>query len=267
MTEQTDIGEILEQRPPEPAQDVGAPADDGIARDDKGRFAPREPKAEVAAEPMGEVAAPPAAPSSPPEGYVPLAALIDHRLEARQAKQERDEARRQLAELQRPKQEQVPFWDNPEGNIDSRFQTYEQKSEARAKAAEFRASRAEVIAEHGKAVFNELEQALQAAADAGDPSIGQLQQAMQNSDHPVGVALQWFEDRPERVRSRLEKEVEPQIVERLKAQGWQPPSEQPPAGRPAPVMPSNLAGARNVGTRSGPQWEGRTSLESIFKQR
>lgn len=54
--------------------------------------------------------------------------------------------------------------------------------------------------------------------------------------------------------------------ERLRAELLEEMKTQQPAQQPAPVMPSNLAGARNVGNRSGPVWAGPTPLTDIFKR-
>lgn len=84
------------------------------------------------------------------------------------------------------------------------------------------------------------------------------------SPNRYAAAVQWHQrqlaqaeigDDPAAFKARLEAE----ILEKhgLKAAG----GTAPPA-----VMPSNLAGARNVGTRSGPAWAGPTTLTDIFKR-
>ena len=86
-----------------------------------------------------------------------------------------------------------------------------------------------------------------------------------NAPNRYAAAVQWHTrqqtlaeigDDPTAFKERIRA----QVLEELKA-------EPPAGGAPvAPVMPSNLAGARNVGTRSGPQWAGPPTLADIFKR-
>lgn len=126
-------------------------------------------------------------------------------------------------------------------------------SETRTALLEERLSR---IAGPEKAVKIEAE--LSKAMDLGDPEIPVLQHALRTKGPAAAKLLvDWYDKRtfdPAAERERLKAE----ILAELKS------SEQPQT--PAPVMPSNLAGARNVGTRAGPAWSGPTPLNDIFKR-
>jgi hypothetical protein len=78
------------------------------------------------------------------------------------------------------------------------------------------------------------------------------------------AAVQWHQrkiaqaeigDDPAAFRAKVEAEI-------LAKHGLTNPGQQ--QATPAPVMPSNIAGARNVGSRTGPAWSGPPSLEDIF---
>jgi hypothetical protein len=45
------------------------------------------------------------------------------------------------------------------------------------------------------------------------------------------------------------------------------PRAETPRERPATVMPSNLSGARSVGSRTGPTWSGPSSIRDILASR
>lgn len=86
------------------------------------------------------------------------------------------------------------------------------------------------------------------------------------SPNRYAAAVQWHQrqlaqaeigDDPAAFRQKVEAEV-------LEKYGIKP-GEQPVKQAPQ-VMPSNLANARNVGTRAGPAWSGPTALADIFKR-
>jgi hypothetical protein len=79
------------------------------------------------------------------------------------------------------------------------------------------------------------------------------------------AAVQWHQrqqaqaeigDDPAAYRARLEAEIREKLTAELQ-QGEQAQQRQA-------VMPSNIAGARNVGSRTGPAWSGPPSLQDIF---
>jgi hypothetical protein len=273
-----EIGDIINRKSddvPEPVAEQpkqDAPSDEKGNRDERGRFVAKEDKAEQPdppPQPTGEAKqadAPPApAQSQPPHGYVPTAALIDQRLEARQWRQRAEEAQRRVEELSKPKPEPIDFYADPDGAFNQRIDPLAQKFERTISNLTLRASKAEAIAIHGKKTVDDMEAAIGNAMESGDPEIMQLRNAMLTSDDPVGIAMNWYQ------RRKVLTEVGPDPVayrEKIKAeilaemQGGQPAAQQ----QAAPVMPSNLAGARNVGTRSGPQWSGPPKLDDIFKR-
>lgn len=95
-------------------------------------------------------------------------------------------------------------------------------------------------------------------------------QKVVGSPNRYAAAVQWHKRQqaqaeigpdPAAYRAKVEAEI-------LAKHGIQPPANgQQQQPTPAPVMPSNLATARNVGNRSGPAWAGPQPLESIFAQK
>lgn len=65
---------------------------------------------------------------------------------------------------------------------------------------------------------------------------------------------------PAALRDKLKAEILAELQGGNQQQGQQ-------AQQAARVMPSNLAGERNVGNRSGPAWSGPQSLNDIFDRR
>jgi hypothetical protein len=122
------------------------------------------------------------------------------------------------------------FWANPEAAL-TRVQ----------QRANQRASKAEFIASYGRDEYAALDEAIGRAMQANHPDLPAVRDAMLASDDPIGVAMQW-------------------------AQQAGVLDQRPAQSRPAQVFPSNLAGARNVGRRSGPAWTGPTPLADIFKR-
>jgi hypothetical protein len=102
------------------------------------------------------------------------------------------------------------------------------------------------------------------ATKKGDPEVKALEAMMDASPQPYVVAKEWFEKRTFDPAAK-EAEIEARILAKYGiAPGTEPPAQQQVQ---TPVMPSNLAGARNVGNRSaGPAWAGPTPLTDIFKR-
>ena len=109
------------------------------------------------------------------------------------------------------------------------------------------------------AAFQAMEQGMQS-----DPAVRGEYQRIMNSRDPWGELVRWHKrnsalqeigDDPAAYKERIKAEIQAELQ--------QGNSQQPAQQRPG-VMPSNLAGARNVGSRSGPAWGGPPSIGSIF---
>lgn len=94
-------------------------------------------------------------------------------------------------------------------------------------------------------------------------------QKVASAPNMYAAAVQWHQrqmaqaeigDDPAAYRAKLEAELREKITAELQHGNGQ----QQQQAQPAAVMPSNIAGARNVGARSGPAWSGPPSLQDIF---
>ena len=94
--------------------------------------------------------------------------------------------------------------------------------------------------------MHELDSVIGQAMKAGHPDMPILAERMQAAPDPIAVAMEWR-----------------QQVGGQQQQGGGGHQQQ----RRAPVMPSNLAGARNVGRRFGPAWAGPPSMDEIFGEK
>lgn len=251
----------------------------------KGESAP-EPTP-VVEETIAPVSAEPQTPTEPQDEVieqggrkmVPLEALTETRGKVKRYTEEVADFRKQLADSnaawerrmqdvlqavrpQQPAQEPQPppdFFADPDAALKAAFAQnlaplHSQLNETRTALLEERLTR---IAGPEKAAKIEAE--LGKAMEAGDPEIHVLQNALRTKG-PAAAALlvEWFDKRsfdPVAEREKMKAEILAEL------QGTQPQPAQPPA-----VMPSNLAGARNVGTRAGPAWAGPQPLEDIFKR-
>lgn len=96
--------------------------------------------------------------------------------------------------------------------------------------------------------------------NANDPEVIALGAAMESSPDPFTYAKQWYDKKtfdPEAERERIREEERQKILSGNQSQQTQSPPS---------VMPTNLTGARNVGSRSGPTWAGPPTLNDIFKR-
>lgn len=195
---------------PEPVREEPAPAPEQPQeqpRDEHGRFAP---KTEAKVEP--EVPAQPEQPPQPQQptdddksGQVPSWRLREVR-EAREAAERRAEQeaqqryalqqqlqqmQRQMETLQKPKQEPVNFYDNPDGALDQRLQPVEERMSQFESRMRYNMSRVMAIATHGAGLVAETEQAVEKATRENHPDVPMLVAQLRASDDPVGVAVQW----------------------------------------------------------------------------
>lgn len=273
MDEAKPIDQILNSEPAPSTEAAAEPVKEVSTeqpRSPDGKFAAKQP-VEAPAPVPGEKptpVAPPAAeqPGQPAPGFVPLAALVDQRLEARQAKQERDDLRRQLAELQKPKAEPVDFFQDPDNAFNQRGQALLSpvQQEVKSLKAELLEERLFRVAGADKApkIMEELGKAM----EANDPAIPMLANALNvGGPRAVKALTDWYDQRTFDPTAQ-EAAIEARILAKYGISQGQQPQAQPAAVQPPPVMPSNIAGARNVGTRAGPEWAGPKPLADIFKR-
>lgn len=181
-----------------------------------------------------------------------------------QTLKERDDAweRRfnQMLEKLGPKPEQAPqadWYADPQAAFQQGLTQAVSPIEQKLANFEFQIMRMAAEQRHGADKIREFEVYAEEAAKRGDPEIRALAVEMRSSSDPIGVGLKWYEKKtfdPEAERERIKQ----QVLEEMKSQTSQTPNPS--------VMPSNLAGARNVGSRSGPNWGGPPSLQDIFKR-
>jgi molecular chaperone DnaK (HSP70) len=171
---------------------VAEPVNDGPARDEQGRFAPKEPEpvvAEVEPKPEGK-----------DEAYVPSWRLREMR-EEREAVERRFQEtqqhwQRQIAELQAklPKAEpaRVPdVFEDPNGFLQHGVQqAIDPISQQMGKLTEF-FSRKDAIREHGEEKVNAAYTALDRAANAGDPEAQAVVSRVKKSMDPYGDMVSW----------------------------------------------------------------------------
>jgi hypothetical protein len=187
----------------------------------------------------------------------------------------------QLVEAISPRQAQAPpdFFDNPEAatrhevvqTVSPEFERINQTLHSFA--------RDQAIGRFDEGKVNTAEQAFLGALRAGQLDPADYRRVV-NSPNRYAEAVRWHErqtaraeigDDPAAYKARLEAELRDKILAEL---GGVTIGERSDAvlrtampQRFAHVTPSNLAGARNVGARSGPAWSGPASLNDIFDRR
>lgn len=175
----------------------------------------------------------------------------------------------QLIEAQKPQEKpQAPdFFENPgaatrhevQQTVSPQFDQINQTLLAIAKDNAITRFDEATVDEAEKAFINAFQ------SKALDPSD---YQKVVSSPNRYAAAVQWHKrqlaqaeigDDPSAFRAKVEAEI-------LARHGITPGEQQQaqPAQRQS-VMPSNIAGARNVGARSGPVWSGPALLQDIFK--
>lgn len=217
---------------------------------------------------------------------VPHQALHAERQRSRRYSEEVADFRRQLAEtnarmaqlVEAVTPRQAPpappdFFDNPEAA--TRFEV------AQAVSPEFERinqtlhafARENAIGRFDEAKVDEAERAFIGALQTGRLDPADYRRVV-NSPNRYAEAVRWHQrqaaraeigDDPSAFRARVEAELREKILAELN--GGDAVLRTAMGQRYAPVMPSNLAGARNVGFRSGPAWSGPSSLSDIFDRR
>lgn len=115
---------------------------------------------------------------------------------------------------------------------------------------------------------NEAEQAFISALQSKKLDPADYQKVV-GSPNRYAAAVQWHQrqvaqaeigDDPAAYKTKLEAELREKIAAEQQQGGQQAQQRQ------QEVMPTNLAGARNAGARSGPAWAGPSSIDDIFNR-
>lgn len=207
MSDQPNDKELFEsaisETPEAPGTPVAETQPETQPRDESGRFASKEVKAELV-----EAAPAPVAEQQPEkEAHIPswrLKEEADNRRrfeelatqrerENWQLQQEMTDLRRRFEATQHKPQEPVdPYADLP-GYIKQSVGPVETQFQQLAANLTLRASKAEAVAVFGKDAVTEMESAIEKAMRERNPEMPLLRAQMQNSDDPVGVAMQWHQ--------------------------------------------------------------------------
>jgi hypothetical protein len=174
----------------------------------------------------------------------------------------------QLVNAQKPQaeQQQPPdqFEDFPGATrhvVQPEFQRIEQQLLAIAKDTAITRFTEDKVNEAERAFINALQSQKLDPADF---------QKVANSPNRYAEAVRWHQrqlaqaeigDDPAAYKAKLEAELREKILAETQQGGDQQQTQQR-----QPVMPTNLAGARNVGSRSGPAWSGPASIDDIFSR-
>jgi len=217
-----------------------------------------------------------------PDGVkVPVAALQKEREKAKRYTEEVADLRRQIADQDRNWQQRVEqlvtqlqpkaapqqtpdFWEAPETAIDHRLSQAITPIQQALVAQREGMSRMMASEKHGEEAVNEAYQALAALKASSGPEFQAVYGQVMSSPHPYGALVAWHGK--QKVMSEIGSDPAA-YREKLKAEllaemnGGQQPAQQ----TPQPVMPSNFATARNVGSRAGPAWTGQKPIADIFK--
>lgn len=208
---------------------------------------------------------------------VPVAALHAERQKVKRYTEEVADFRKSNEALQRqvgellqripaPQQQQQPkpdFFENPDAAVLSTVAPYLERFE------QVQMHNAQLIAGsvYGADKVKEAEDAFVQAVQsrALDPSD---YQKVVNAPNRYAAAVEWHKrelaraeigDDPAAFRAKVEAEI-------LAKHGITGGNNGGAPAAPPPVMPSNIAGARNVGSRAGPAWAGPKNLQDIFKR-
>ena len=219
---------------------------------------------------------------------VPHQALHAERLKSRRYSEEVADFRKALAETNarmaqlveavtpRPEMPAPPdFFDNPEAatryevaqTVSPEFERINQTLHAIARENAFQ--------RFDETKVNAAEQAFIGALQASRLDPADYRRVV-NSPNRYAEAVKWHQrqvarteigDDPAAYKARIEAELREQIWSELNG-GIRARSDAVlRTGRFGGAMPSNLAGARNVGGRGGPAWTGPASLNDIFDRR
>jgi hypothetical protein len=174
----------------------------------------------------------------------------------------------QLVEAVKPKQEAAPapdFFENPSAATRHEVQQFATPQFEQINQQLLAIARDNAETRFTPETVNEAEQAFISAMQSQKLDPADYQKVV-SSPNRYAAAVQWFKREQAKADigddvTAFRAKVEAEILAKHGITEQQPAEQQR-----APVMPSNLAGARNVGARSGPAWAGPTPIGDIFNR-
>lgn len=175
----------------------------------------------------------------------------------------------QLVEAVKPKQEAAPppdFFENPSAATRHEVQQFATPQFEQINQQLLAIARDNAETRFTPETVNEAEQAFISAYQSQKLDPADYQKVV-SSPNRYAAAVQWFKrqqaqaeigDDPAAYKAKLEAEIREKVL--AEVNGGQPAQQR------QAVMPSNLAGARNVGARSGPAWSGPSTIDDIFNR-
>jgi hypothetical protein len=191
-------------------------------------------------------------------------------------RQQLQDMQRRLAELQKPKQEPVDFFANPEAAIAQHISPIEERFAQLQSKLLLNSSRAMAVAIHGAAAVQEMEAAVEKATRENHQELSLLAAQMRASDDPVHVAMQWHKRTklwettggdPDAYKKRVledamkDPEFQAKVLAAARGQ-----AEATPTARPNVQLPPSLNKATGAGlTNSDPSEEADMTDRGLFK--
>jgi hypothetical protein len=155
------------------------------------------------------------------------------------------------------------FFEAPDAFVDQRLKTQLEQSVNPMREALMFNARLTANAIHTPERVSEAEQAFLTAVQ-GRQLDQRTYDAVVNSPNRFHAAVEWFDNRPENQRERLEAEI---LAKYGITPGQEPPaahsSSQPSTAQPS-TMPTSFAAARSAGPRTAPQWSGPKPLSELM---
>ena len=281
----TELDEIMNGSPePEVIEAVVAPETVTQPRDETGKFAAKPQEEEAQTIDPDNAAA--AAVEGGERGKVPVAAVQAEREKARQARDEAETLRRELAEIRgqvsvltQQRQQAAPpvekakpksFWENPDEFLSERLAPVQQTVQQQR----FEMSRMLADEKYGADTVKAADDALGALIQANDPSVAAFQAQIANSRHPYADLVAWHEKRKamadigddpkayqERERERIRAELMAELgIEAAPATPATPAAPSTPT-KPLTKLPQSLSKLAGAGNGNGSV---DTSDEGIF---
>lgn len=239
-------------------------------RDENGKFAPKQ-GAEPVVDPDNAAQAAVEG-GEHDKGKVPVAAVQAEREKTRQAKDEAETLRRELAELrgqvsvltqqrqqpEKPVEKAKPknFWENPDEFLSERLAPVQQTMQQQR----FEMSRMLADEKYGADVVKAADDALGELIKANDPSVAAFQAQIASSRHPYADLVAWHEKRkaladigddPKAYQERERERIRAEIMAEMGIESQPAPATPSTPAKPLTKLPQSLSKLPGSGNGSG----------------